>query len=228
MKNKYTLLLLTLFISFSSCRNTQEDGFRSSLSDAGKDEKSICAFCGKETNWRDAYYWIINDNLSPEDKLSILQVGTSESFSDENGEIHKGVGSEMPYYNNGKYLKGVFCSYQCAQNDSNSKEQNSNSESNNTEKCNTCGINLITPTSRNCTWCNNLFDGWSPGEQDCSMLVECSDKIKKEAQEQDSDAFIAKAVLGSIEIHNGCTWRVNDNEHFCSLKCMNEYKESRY
>ena len=96
------------------------------------------------------------------------------------------------------------------------------------EICDSCGIKLFTPRNRNCSWCNNLFDGWSPGEQDCSMLVECSDKIKKEAQEQDSDAFIAKAVLGSIEIHNGCTWRVNDNEHFCSLKCMNEYKESRY
>lgn len=197
-----------------SCKNGNNDGTGNYQENGiGTDEKSICSACGKEVSWSESYYWKYNENLSPQDKLTILQIGSTESYSDENGEIHKGIGSEMPYYNNGKYLKGVFCSYQCAQNDSNRNEpQNSTPEyveSNNNEECRTCGKILIIPSSRNCTRCNKLFDGWSPNEQSCTYAIKCSTK-------DDSEGDF------SFDIHNGCDWEVEDR-HFCSLKCKSEY-----
>lgn len=208
-----SIIISVILVICVACKNNQKEEFEPSLNDVGNVEKSICASCGKETNWSDAYYWKYNDNLSQQDKLSILQVGASENFSDENGEIHKSIGSEIPYYNDGKYIKGVFCSYQCAQNDSKINEpQNSNSEyfeSNNTEECRTCGKILTIPTSRNCTWCNKLFDGWSPNEHSCTYVIDCSEK-------DDSQRDF------SFNIHNGCDWEVEDR-HFCSLKCVSEY-----
>ncbi|GAA4057774.1 hypothetical protein [Flavobacterium chungnamense] len=212
MRLKPIIISVLLIICFS-CKNNTKDDVGTSFNNEGNEEKSICASCGKETNWGDAYYWTYNENMSPQDKLSILQIGTTENFSDENGEIHKGIGSEMPYYNNGKYIKGVFCSYQCAQNDSNrNNPQNSTPEyveSNNTEECRTCGKILNIPTSRNCTWCNKVFDGWSPNEHSCTYVIECSAKDDSERDFQ-------------FNIHNGCDWKVEDR-HFCSLKCVSEY-----
>jgi hypothetical protein len=249
MKNKYTLLLLTLFISFSSCKNVSSGELELNAEQTITQNDIIGVIKYSDEVYGDVYLQFQNDGICKQ--LSYYE-GTNiweGSWAIENNVINivgnnvwiskinisEIIGSQIKFSigDSADLITGEFLVDETGNKMisfsgfDNFSSPDSNVSSSN-EVCNTCGINLITPTSRNCTWCNNLFDGWSPGEQDCSMLVECSDKIKKEAQEQDSDAFIAKAVLGSIEIHNGCTWRVNDNEHFCSLKCMNEYKESRY
>lgn len=247
MKNKYTLLLLTLFISFSSCKNVSSGEFELNAEQSITQNDIIGVIKFTDEVYGDVYLQFQNDGISKQlsyyegtniwegswtienNVINIVgdNVWISEiKISEINGtQIKFSKGSE-PNLIIGEFLVDASGNKMISYSGfDNSSSTDSNVSSSN-EVCNTCGIKLITPTSRNCTWCNKLFDGWSPGEQDCSMLIECSDKIKKEAQEQDSDAFISKAVLGSLEIHNGCTWGINDNEHFCSLRCINEYKES--
>jgi hypothetical protein len=124
---KTPLLFLLLLIICFSCENKKTDtsegdvlNSRDTLDnfqdqDISENHQTCCAYCGEIMNWNEAYYWTYDENLFSQDKLSILQIGTTESFSDENGEIHKGIGSCMPYYDNGKYIMGVFCSYECAE-----------------------------------------------------------------------------------------------------------------
>lgn len=246
-----TFILLTCF----SCKNGNKDSI-GNYQENGivNDEKSICSACGKEVIWSESYYWTYNENLSPQDKLTILQIGSAESYSDVNGEIHKGIGSDMPYNgNSGKYIKGVFCSYQCAQNNFKNNEPAPPSKEIEWADGNTYSYDYTEEVElKDSTGTKTLiiYMRNKPTNVDCEV-VECRWCRKKmEAEDYsivefpDMDVFRGKASLMSFasfyasfldhtryfDLDNNkvrTEWKVNCDyggpDGFCSLKCKSEY-----
>ena len=238
MKNK-CILLLGFFFAFFSCKKVSTDGFELNDNQLISQNDVIGVVKYTDEVYGDIYLQFQNDGVCKElsyyegtniwegswtienDVITIVGDNvwiSAIKISELNGtQIKFSIGTN-PDIIIGNFLTddngNKINSYSGF--DSSSAPNTPNSNSN--EACNTCGKNLITPTSRNCTWCNNIFDGWSPNEHDCSMLIECSAKQDEEYKSQES-----LISLISFDIHNGCTWDVNQ-QHFCSLKCMNEFK----